>query len=443
MKTQKCDYDIFLSYTQRDKPWVSEFAVALEAAGLKTLFERPESLSRKNWQEKLQEALRLSSVFVIILSKHSVESPWTFFELGAAVADQKRIVTVLTDEIDLKQRAPLLLPYQFLKESSPQEAARSVARFIEKKRLIPVDVTKRETIHDPWQQENESTLLSPSIDKHWEQIVLFRACNEVDYAIEFDLTLIAGQTLHNKLYKDVGVILRYTGDKQYYYAGVGGFGARTFIGMVDNNKWRCLASQQVEDEIKFGQTYRLRLECQGANISLYEEGMKLLSVDTKDYPTGCWGLRTVRTQARFANIKQGGQSTPKAFVVMPLTPELKSVYEIVKDVLERAGLEYHRVDDFATDKLISEDIRGWLANADLIIADITSRNPNVYYEAGFAQALDKKMILLAQSKETIAFDSGFIRTLHYDDPKELREKLLYAVRDLLAERRTSQPPERA
>ena len=45
-----------------------------------------------------------------------------------------------------------------------------------------------------------------------------------------------------------------------------------------------------------------------------------------------------------------------------------------------------------------------IAKADLIVADLTGRNPNVFYETGYAHALTKRVILLTQRAEDIPFD---------------------------------------
>jgi len=128
---EKQHYDVFLSYSFKDKPWVSEFASALRGAGVKAWFDVSELAPGERWQDKVQEALRDSSTLIIILSPNSVESPRTFFELGAALAGKKRIIPVVTEDFDLMRVASLLRQFQFLKESSPQEAGRRVAEILE------------------------------------------------------------------------------------------------------------------------------------------------------------------------------------------------------------------------------------------------------------------------------------------------------------------------
>lgn len=217
-------------------------------------------------------------------------------------------------------------------------------------------------------------------------------------------------------------MLRYLGENRYYYAGLGGFTAKSFIGMVEQQKdgklnWNRLASQGKQGEIEFNRTYRLRVECQVAKISLYVDGSNRLSVEEDTYPTGFWALRTVRTQARFANVLETHPSTFKVLVIMPFTASLNFVYDVIKDVVSSQRLECHRVDESSIARPIVDDIKEWLANAYLVVADLTGKNPNVYYEAGFAHALSKKVILIAQSTDDLTFDLRSIRTIFYSTPR--------------------------
>ena len=298
-----------------------------------------------------------------------------------------------------------------------------------------MSIFKHQAIHDAWLEEDEETFLSPPIgaEKHWEQMLLFPDTKEDDYAVEVDLTLLHGEVLNNVLYKEAGVVIRYAGASRYYYAGLGGFGARTFIGLVEeqNGKsiWSRLASQGKKEQVDFNKIYQLRVECHGSKIALYENDVQKLSVEDDTYPAGYWGLRTVRTQARFANLRERGPSIPKAFVIMPFTSSLSFVYETIKKVVNLEELDCYRVDEFAVSEPIIDNIKQHIVDADLVIADLTGKNANVYYEAGFAHALGKKLILMAQSVSDLTFDVGYIRAVIYSSPKELREKLRRAIRE--------------
>lgn len=121
---------IFLSYSFKDRPWVQAFAETLEQEGIEVWFDYHEISLGEDIREQIQEALRASSTLVVLLSSNSVQSPWIYFELGAAVADKKRIIPVVIDEVG-HERLPLpLMKYQYLRESSPVSAAKEIAKAI-------------------------------------------------------------------------------------------------------------------------------------------------------------------------------------------------------------------------------------------------------------------------------------------------------------------------
>lgn len=130
--TEKQSYDVFLSYSPQDRKWASAFADSLKGAGVR-LWDAYDLVPGDRWQERIEEALRASRALVLILSSHSVDSRWTFFELGAALADGKRIIPVLAGDLQLNDLSPLLRQFQILTESSPAEAGKRVAQAIEER----------------------------------------------------------------------------------------------------------------------------------------------------------------------------------------------------------------------------------------------------------------------------------------------------------------------
>ena len=53
---------------------------------------------------------------------------------------------------------------------------------------------------------------------------------------------------------------------------------------------------------------------------------------------------------------------------------------------------------------ILERVFNQISKADVIVADMTGRNPNVFYEAGYAHALNKVVVLVTQKTDDIPFD---------------------------------------
>ena len=75
-----------------------------------------------------------------------------------------------------------------------------------------------------------------------------------------------------------------------------------------------------------------------------------------------------------------------------------------------------RADDIYKSGLIINDIARSIEEASVIIADITTDNPNVFYEVGYAHGIKKETILLSdRTRETLPFDVAGFRTLFYDN----------------------------
>ena len=105
------------------------------------------------------------------------------------------------------------------------------------------------------------------------------------------------------------------------------------------------------------------------------------------------------------------------FIIMPFGPEeLTDVYEyFVKPSIEtNCALKCERGDDVFGSNVIMDDIRRSIERARIVVADLTGRNPNVFYEVGIAHTLNKEVLLLSQSMSDVPFDLRHRRVLVYD-----------------------------
>lgn len=103
------------------------------------------------------------------------------------------------------------------------------------------------------------------------------------------------------------------------------------------------------------------------------------------------------------------------FVLMPFKPELKPVYEDhIRKVVTGLGLECQRADDLFRPTVIIEDIWESINRARVIVADLTGKNPNVFYEVGVAHTLGKDVILITQSIKDVPFDLHHVRHIRYE-----------------------------
>lgn len=107
----------------------------------------------------------------------------------------------------------------------------------------------------------------------------------------------------------------------------------------------------------------------------------------------------------------------RAFVIMPFDEEFDAVYsDLIAPPLTEAGFVVKRADDVADRQNVLADIVRGVADADLIIADLTTANANVFYELGLAHAMGVPTILIAHqaSADDIPFDLRQYRTEFYD-----------------------------
>ncbi len=106
---------------------------------------------------------------------------------------------------------------------------------------------------------------------------------------------------------------------------------------------------------------------------------------------------------------------PFVFVLMPFNAEFDDVYQLgIKKACDNAGTYVERVDEQIFDGTILSRIFNQIAKADIIIADLTGRNPNVFYETGYAHALGKRVILLTQQEKDIPFDLKHYQHIIYE-----------------------------
>lgn len=125
------------------------------------------------------------------------------------------------------------------------------------------------------------------------------------------------------------------------------------------------------------------------------------------------------------------------FVIMPFKPELNYFYLYLRKHIE----EVHNVSCFRGDNdvltvPILEKIERYIESADVLIADCTGRNPNVFYELGIAHTLNKKVILISMDDVKEApTDIRHYEFINYrlDNHEEFLNKLDNALRNVFVE----------
>lgn len=111
------------------------------------------------------------------------------------------------------------------------------------------------------------------------------------------------------------------------------------------------------------------------------------------------------------------------FTLMPFEAELEAVYnDHIRPVVESEGLSCIRANDIVSTGFITWDIWERINRSRFIIADLTRKNPNVFYELGIAHAIGKEVILITQTMEDVPFDLKALRCIVYSfTPRGMKE----------------------
>lgn len=94
----------------------------------------------------------------------------------------------------------------------------------------------------------------------------------------------------------------------------------------------------------------------------------------------------------------------------------KRVYEhIIKPACLKSGFQPIRADDVLNTNFIAIDVIKLIVNSDMAICDLSSRNPNVFYELGIRQAFNLPVTLIKDSITERVFDIQGFRDIEYDE----------------------------
>lgn len=110
-----------------------------------------------------------------------------------------------------------------------------------------------------------------------------------------------------------------------------------------------------------------------------------------------------------------GKDHKTCFVLMPFKEPFDFYFKkIIKPAVEANGFLVERGDSLYRSTTIMDDVWNGIRKAAILVAELTERNPNVFYELGLAHALSKPVVLISEKMEDVPFDLRSIRVLLYD-----------------------------
>lgn len=137
--------------------------------------------------------------------------------------------------------------------------------------------------------------------------------------------------------------------------------------------------------------------------------------------------------------KAGEEKIKRCGIIMPISPNpeyphdhWKDVLNIITEGINQTQFKPNLVSDDEAIGLIHERIVTNVYNNEIIVCDVSSKNPNVMFELGMRLAFDKPVIIIKDDKTSYTFDTGVIEHITY--PSSLRFAEIVAFKTELAKR---------
>jgi hypothetical protein len=116
------------------------------------------------------------------------------------------------------------------------------------------------------------------------------------------------------------------------------------------------------------------------------------------------------------------------FIIMPFAVDYQYFYLFIQKHIEQIhNVRCYRADNEPyLEKPIIERIRKEIQQADVILADCSGHNPNVFFELGIADAHNKKIILITRDdikEKPLPFDIRQLEVINYQNPDVFLKKL--------------------
>jgi hypothetical protein len=180
--------------------------------------------------------------------------------------------------------------------------------------------------------------------------------------------------------------------------------------------------------------------------------------ETKESVTTIWRATLLISILRMARASRSKKSkkppSPQAerendnicFTIMPFGGWFDTYYEsIYHPAIEAAGLVPRRADDLSRPSAIVHDIWTLTKTATIVLAELSGKNPNVFYELGLAHAIARPAILITQNMDDVPFDLRALRVIVYDRNQpdwgaDLKRNIEVSIKETLASPSTAVLP---
>lgn len=118
------------------------------------------------------------------------------------------------------------------------------------------------------------------------------------------------------------------------------------------------------------------------------------------------------------------------FIIMSFDKQYDDLYDAYRSVCTGFGFETVRTDQVSSLERITPRILEGIRHSAFVIADVTEKSPNVFFEMGYAEGLGRPVVITAREGTELPFDIQDTPIVFWTTYKELKEKLERLVGDV-------------
>ncbi|HHC6660959.1 TPA: hypothetical protein ACN326_004855 [Vibrio parahaemolyticus] len=113
----------------------------------------------------------------------------------------------------------------------------------------------------------------------------------------------------------------------------------------------------------------------------------------------------------------------QVFVLTPMNKDFYEDYSWVEESFLKHKFLCVKGDDVMVQSNLLSHIIKEIASSRFVVANISGRNPNVFYELGIAHAMGKDVLLIARSEKDITFDLSSSQVIVYKNKSQLERSV--------------------
>lgn len=156
--------------------------------------------------------------------------------------------------------------------------------------------------------------------------------------------------------------------------------------------------------------------------------------------------KTAQKKTATKKKKTAKKPSDTCFVLMPFKEPFDMYYDsIIAPAIIKANLLPQRGDSLFRPTPIMGDIWKMIQGAKVMLAELTGKNANVFYELGLGHSIGKPIVLISETMEDVPFDLRPLRVITYDKDKPnwgdiLKSKIIATLEEILSEPIEAVPP---